>query len=103
MATKTAKKMKLKPLGDRVIVQPEQAESKTSTGIILPDSAQEKPMTGKVIAVGPGDLNDEGERTPVSVKVGDRVVYGKFSGNEIELNDETVIILRDAELLAKLG
>jgi len=103
MATKTAKKMKLKPLGDRVIVQPEQAESKTSTGIILPDSAQEKPMTGKVIAVGPGELNDEGERTPVSVKVGDRVVYGKFSGNEIELNDETVIILRDAELLAKLG
>jgi len=103
MATKTAKKISLKPLGDRVIVQPEQAESKTSTGIILPDSAQEKPMTGKVIAVGPGELNDEGERTAVSVKVGDRVVYGKFSGNEIELNDETVIILRDAELLAKLG
>ncbi|QNN23904.1 co-chaperone GroES [Planctomycetales bacterium ZRK34] len=102
MATKTAKKLTLKPLNDRVIVQPEEAATRTESGLYLPESAQEKPMTGKVIAAGPGKVNDDGERTALEVKVGDRVVYGKYSGNEVEINGEQVVILRESELLAKL-
>jgi chaperonin GroES len=102
MATKTAKKLTLKPLNDRVIVQPEEAETRTESGLYLPESAKEKPMSGKVIAVGPGKINDDGERTAVEVKAGDRVVYGKYSGNEVEINGDKVVILRESELLAKL-
>lgn len=102
MATKTAKKLTLKPLNDRVIVQPEAAETRTESGLYLPESAKEKPMSGKVIAAGPGKVNDDGERTALEVKVGDRVVYGKYSGNEVEINGEKVVILRESELLAKL-
>jgi chaperonin GroES len=102
MATKTAKKTTIKPLDDRVLVKPDEPEERTESGIILPDSAQEKPLTGEVVAVGPGKLNDSGERTPVSVQPGDRVFYGRFGGTQVELNDEEHVILRDSELLAKV-
>jgi chaperonin GroES len=102
MATATAKKTNIKPLDDRVIVKPSEAEEKTSAGIILPETAKEKPMHGEVIAVGPGKLNEDGQRTAVEVSKGDRVIYGKYAGTEIELNGETVVILRESELLAVL-
>lgn len=102
MATKTAKKAQIRPTGDRVVIRPAEAEERTSSGIVLPDTAQEKPMQGEVIAVGPGRLNDEGERVAPSVSVGDRVVYGRFGGTEVELDNETYMVLREPELLAKL-
>ncbi|MEM7682704.1 MAG: co-chaperone GroES [Planctomycetota bacterium] len=99
MATATAKKQTLKPLDDRVILQPAEAEDKTASGIYLPESAKEKPMQGKVVAVGPGKLNDDGSRTTPGVKKGDVVLYGKYAGTEIELNDQTVMVLRESEIL----
>lgn len=101
MATKTKSKTKtnLKPLDDRIVVQPKQAEEKTASGIYLPESAKEKPQTGTVIAAGPGKLNDDGSRTELSVKVGDTVLYGKYSGTEIELDGDTVMVMRENELL----
>lgn len=95
----TASKTTIRPIDDRVLVKPSEAEDKTKNGIYLPEGAKEKPMTGKVIAVGPGKLNDEGVRTPLSVKKGDTVVYGKYSGTEIELDGEKVMIVRESELL----
>ncbi len=101
MATATAKKLKIRPLEDRVVVQPFEAEEKTAGGIVLPDTAREKPLRGKVIAVGPGRLLEKtGERVPVGVKVGDRVVYGKYSGTEIEIDGEEFVILRESDILA---
>ncbi len=94
--------MAVKPLDDRILVKPLEPETKTSSGIYLPDSAQEKPTQGKVIAVGPGKINDDGERTKVEVKKGDTVIYGKYSGMEIDVDGETHVILRESELLAKL-
>ncbi|MEX2671211.1 MAG: co-chaperone GroES [Phycisphaeraceae bacterium] len=102
MATKTAKKVKIRPTGDRIVLQPQEAEATTTSGIVLPDSAQEKPMQGTVVAVGPGRLNDEGERVAPSLAVGDRVVYGRFGGTEIELEGESFMVLRESELLAKI-
>ena len=104
MATKTKSKAatRLHPLQDRLIVRPDEAEETTESGIILPDSAQEKPMQGEVIAAGPGRLNDSGELTPLEVKKGDKVVYGKFSGTNIEFEGDDVVILRESELLAKI-
>lgn len=99
MATATAKKQTIKPLDDRIVVKPDEAEEKTASGIYLPEGAKEKPMTGKVVAVGPGKLNDSGERTAPSVKVGDTVVYGKYAGTEVELGDETCMVMRESELL----
>ena len=92
--------MAIKPLEDRVLVKPEEAEQKTSAGIFLPESAQSKPTQGKVVAVGPGKLNDDGERTKPEVKKGDKVIYGKFAGNEIEVDGDTHVLLRESELLA---
>ena len=101
MATATAKKLKIRPLDDRVVVEPFEAEEKTSGGIVLPDSAREKPQQGKVIATGPGKLLEKtGERGKMSLKVGDRVFYGKYSGTEIELNGEDYVILRESDVLA---
>ena len=101
MATATAKKLKIRPLEDRVVVEPFEAEEKTAGGIVLPDTAREKPLRGKVIAVGPGRLLEKtGERVPVGVKVGDRVVYGKYSGTEIEIDGEEFVILRESDILA---
>lgn len=92
--------MELKPLENRVIVKPLEAEEKTAGGIILPDTAKEKPMRGKVTAVGPGKMNDQGKRLPLEVKKGDVVIYGKYSGTDIKINNEEYLILRDSDILA---
>ena len=94
--------MSINPLEDRVLIEPELAETQTAAGIYLPDSAQEKPMWGKVVAVGPGKLHDDGERSEITVTKGDTVVYGKFSGTEVEDGDKVLVILREADLLAKI-
>ena len=90
---------KLTPLADRVIVRRFEAEEKTKRGIVLPDAAKEKPTKGKVISVGPGRLDDNGKHTPMAVRVGETVVYGKWSGTEIELGDEKFVILKESDLL----
>jgi len=101
MATATAKKLKIRPLDDRVVVQPFEAEERTRGGIVLPDTAREKPQQGKVIATGPGKLLEKtGERGKMSLKVGDAVFYGKYSGTEIELDGEKYVILRESDVLA---
>ena len=92
---------KIQPLGDRVVVKPIEQESKTKGGIYLPDTAKEKPQEGKVIAVGPGKLNDEGKRLPMDVAVGDIVIYAKYGGTEIKENDVEMMILRESDILAK--
>lgn len=94
--------MSLNPLDDRVVVEPVEAEERTAGGIVLPDAAREKPQRGKVVAVGPGRLLDSGERAPVSVKVGDHVLFGKYGGTEIEVNGKDVKILRESDILAKV-
>ncbi len=91
--------MSVKPLEDRILVQPLDPEKKTASGIYLPESAKEKPMQGKVVATGPGKLLDNGERVKPSVKKGDTVVFGKYSGTEIENKNVPHLILRESELL----
>lgn len=96
---------KLRPLDDRVVVEPSEAEERTAGGIVLPDAAREKPQRGKVIAVGPGKLMDSGNRGQLSVAVGDTVIYGKYSGTEIEVEGKEgkdVKILRESDILAKV-
>jgi chaperonin GroES len=95
-------KIKIRPLDDRVVVEPLAAEEKTSGGILLPDSAKEKPQRGKVVAVGPGKLLDNGQRGQLSVVVGDEVIYGKYGGTDIEVNGDDVKILRESDILAKV-
>ena len=95
-------KIKIRPLDDRVVVEPMEAEETTAGGIVLPDTAKEKPQRGKVIAVGPGKLLDNGERAEMSVAVGDEVIYGKYGGTDIEVNGEEVKILRESDILAKV-
>lgn len=92
---------KLQPLGDRVVVRPAAKEEVTKGGIVLPDTVQEKPQEGKVIAVGPGRLTDEGKRIVMDVKVGDTVIYAKYGGTEIKEDDEELMILRESDILAK--
>jgi chaperonin GroES len=92
----------LKPLDDRVVVEPTEAEEKTAGGILLPDTAKQKPQQGKIVAVGPGKLSDEGNRIALAVKVGDIVLYGKYSGSDVEVNGKELKILRESDLLAKL-
>ena len=94
--------MQLKPLDDRVVVVPLSAETTTAGGIVLPDAAQEKPQRGKVKAVGPGRLLDSGERSPLSISVGDEVPFSKYGGTDIEVNGEDVKILRESDILAKV-
>jgi chaperonin GroES len=96
------KDINLKPLDDRVVVEPVEAEEVTAGGIVLPDSAKEKPQRGKVLAIGPGKLLDSGERGKLSVAVGDEVIYGKYSGSEIEIDKREVKILRESDILAKV-
>jgi chaperonin GroES len=93
---------KLKPLDDRVVVKPLEAEEMTAGGIVLPDTAKEKPQRGKVLAVGPGRLLDSGERCKVSVVVGDEVLFGKYGGTDIEVDGDDVKILRESDILAKI-
>ena len=99
MATATAS-MTLAPLGDRVVVKQVGAETKTASGLVLPDSAQEKPILGKVIATGPGRMTDEGKRIPMDVKEGDTVVYAKYGGTELKLDGEEYMILQERDILA---
>lgn len=94
--------MKLRPLQDRVIVKQQEAEEKTKTGIFLPDAAKEKPTKGKVIAVGPGRLDDKGKPMEIGLRVGDTVYYGKYSGTDIEVNSEKFVILRESDVLGVL-
>jgi chaperonin GroES len=98
MKIKGESNMKLKPLDDRIVVKPIEAEEKTAGGIVLPDTAREKPVVGKVIAVGNGKLLDSGKRAEMLVKVGDEVIYGKYSGGEVEMAGTTYKILRESEV-----
>jgi len=93
--------VKLQPLADRLVVKPIEKEEVTKGGIVLPDTAREKPQEGKVIAVGPGRLSEDGKRLAIDVKVGDIVVYAKYGGTEIKIDDEELIILRESDILAK--
>jgi chaperonin GroES len=95
-------KLNLRPLDDRVVVEPQEAEERTAGGIVLPDTAKEKPQRGSVVSVGPGKLLDNGSRGKLSVTVGDVVIYGKYSGTDIEVAGKDVKILRESEILAKI-
>ena len=92
--------MKIKPLDDRILVKQVEAETTTAGGIVLPDSAQEKPQRGKVVSVGPGKLLDSGERGTMGVKKGDDVFYGKYAGTEVEVDGDELVILRESDVLA---
>src|SRR4051795_3243751 len=92
----------LKPLGDRLIVQAVEEEETTASGIMLPDTAKEKPQKGKVLAAGPGKLDDEGQRIPLDVAEGDEVVYSKYGGTEIVVDGEDLLVLRESDVLAKV-
>jgi len=93
---------KVRPLGDRVLVKPKEKEEVTQSGIILPDTAKEKPQEGVVIAVGSGRMLDSGQRVPLDVSVGDSVIYGKYSGTEVKVDGEDHLILRESDVLAKI-
>ena len=95
--------VKIKPLGDRVIVSPIEPKEVVKGGIIIPDSAKKKPMEGKVVAVGPGALNKAGERLPMDVKAGDKVLYGKYAGTEVKIEDEKYLIMHQEDILGILG
>ena len=97
-----AGKLKLKPLGGRVIVEPIEQEEMTAGGIILPETAKEKPQEGKILAAGPGERDEDGERIPMDVQVGDKVLYAKYSGTEVKLDGKKLLILRESDILAVL-
>ncbi len=92
--------MKIKPLGDRVVIKPAEAEERTKGGIILPDTAKEKPVVGEVVAVGPGKVADDGKKIVMEVKVGDKVLYGKYSGTEVTIEGDEYLIMREADIFA---
>jgi chaperonin GroES len=92
--------MKLKPLADRVIVRPIEDQEQKKGGIIIPDTAKEKPVQGEVIAVGPGRLNHDGKKVPLEVKIGDRILYGKYSGTEVEINEQKLLIMQESDIFA---
>jgi chaperonin GroES len=98
LATATA--TKLRPLGDRVVIQPTPREEMTKSGIVLPDTAKEKPQEGKIIAAGPGRLTDEGKREPMDVKEGDTVLYAKYAGTEFKIDSEELLIVSQKDILA---
>jgi len=97
----TAKSVKLEPLADRMVIRPIEREEITKGGIVLPDTAKEKPQEGEILAVGPGRLSDDGKRIPMDVQKGDIVLYSKYGGTEIKVEDEELIILRESDILAK--
>jgi chaperonin GroES len=92
--------MKIKPLGDRILIKPSPAEDKTKGGIILPDTAKEKPVVGEVVAVGPGRKSDEGKLISLDIKVGDKVLYGKYSGTETTIDGKEYLIMRESDVFA---
>jgi chaperonin GroES len=102
-ATATAKKLKIRPLDDRIVIEQSTAEERTAGGIVLPDTAKEKPQRGKVVATGPGKLLDTGERGPMDVSIGDEVLYAKYSGTTVEINGDEFVILRENDILAVLS
>lgn len=93
--------IKLEPLADRLVVKPIERDEVTKSGIVLPDTAKEKPQEGKVLAVGPGRLSEDGKRIAMDVKVGDIVIYARYGGSEIKIDDEELIILHESDILAK--
>ena len=95
--------MDLQPLGDRLIVEALEEDMTTSSGIVLPDTAKEKPQRGKVLAVGPGGRNDKGEIVPMEVAVGDEIIYSKYGGTEIKIGSDEVLVLRESDVLAKVA
>lgn len=95
------KELKMEPLADRVVIRPTEKEEITKGGIILPDTVKEKPQDGLVVAVGPGKLADDGKRVKLEVKVGDNVIYAKYAGTEIKVDDEELIVVRESDILAK--
>ncbi len=98
-----ARMAKIEPLGDRVVIKPTPKEEVSKGGIVLPDTAQERPQEGKIIAVGPGRLTEEGKRIAMEVKKGDKVIYSKYAGTEFKVDDEELVIMREADILAKRG
>ena len=101
-ASKAKGKTKLIPLADRIVITPLKQEEVTASGLVIPDTAKEKPQQGEVVAVGPGRLDDNGKRVPIDVSVGDRILYAKYTGTEIKLDNEDYIVLNDKDILAKL-
>tara|TARA_R110001606_G_scaffold325291_1_gene471996 strand:+ start:62 stop:349 length:288 start_codon:yes stop_codon:yes gene_type:complete len=95
--------MSIRPLQDRVLVQPLEAETKSAGGIIIPDSAQEKPQEGKVVAVGPGKRGEDGKVTPMDVKKGDRIMYGKWSGTEVQIDGTSMMIMSESDIMGIIG
>ncbi|MBM4437210.1 MAG: co-chaperone GroES [Actinobacteria bacterium] len=91
---------KVRPLGDRVVIKPQEREEVTKSGLVLPDTAKEKPQQGKVIAVGPGRVTDNGEKVPLEIKSGDTVLYAKYAGTEVKLDDEDYLIISERDVLA---
>ena len=100
MATATASKTKLRPLGDRVVIEPTPREEMTKSGLVLPDTAKEKPQEGTIIAAGPGKINDDGKREPMDVKQGDKVLYAKYAGTEFKVEEQDLLILSQKDILA---
>lgn len=100
--TATKAKTKLVPLADRIVITPLKQEEVTASGLVIPDTAKEKPQQGEVVAVGPGRLDDDGKRIPLDVAIGDRILYAKYTGTEIKLDNEDYIVLNDKDILAKL-
>ena len=94
---------KIQPLGDRVVIKPTPKEEVSKGGIVLPDTAKEKPQEGKIIAVGPGRLTEEGKRVAMDVKKGDKVIYSKYAGTEFKLDNDELIIMREGDILAKMS
>lgn len=95
--------LKFKPLSDRIVIKPAEAEEKTAAGIILPDTAKEKPVEGTVVAAGPGKVAEDGKVIKMEVKVGDKVLYGKYSGTEVSINDEEYLIMRESDVFGILS
>lgn len=103
MATATKTKLKVQPLADRVVVEPLEESEEMRGGLYIPDTAKEKPQQGTVVAVGPGRLSDEGERMPVELTTGQRILYGKYSGTEVTIDGQDVLIIKESDVLAVLG
>jgi len=94
--------MELRPLADRVIVRPIEDQEQKKGGIIIPDTAKEKPVQGEIVAVGPGKLNDEGKKVPLEVKIGDRILYGKYTGTEVQIDEEKLLVMKESDIYAIL-
>ncbi len=108
MATKTAKAAKLVPLGERIVVRQTKQQEIRASGLVIPDTAREKPLLGEVLAVGPGRFDDNGKRLPIDLKVGDRILYAKYTGQEVprgifSAEDEEYLVLKESDILAKLA